>query len=108
VWFHDAVYDTPSNASASAGQSQSGHHDRAPGSNEIESERMFSAFAQQVGLNPAAAARVSRMILATIRHQLPEVLGDSGSVAVQAAGLEDLKYFLDFDLAILAASEAGQ
>lgn len=113
VWFHDAVYDTPSSASASAsagpGQahSQSQSDQRAPGSNEIESERLFSAFAQQVGLNPAAAGRVSRTILATIRHQVPEASPDSAGGA-QAVDLEDLKYFLDFDLAILAASEAGQ
>jgi len=98
IWFHDAIYETHS-AGASSGNAGSGAAappSRPAGSNERDSDALFRSFAEKAGLPSDTVSRVSDMILATIRHQLP------------AGGAEgDLPYFLDFDLCVLSAGEAA-
>lgn len=92
VWFHDLVYETPSSASAAG--AGPGLSERVSGSNERESDDAFRAFATSCNLDAGLIDRVSAMILATIRHALPD---DADS---------DAQFFLDFDLSILGSNDA--
>ncbi|KAI9029224.1 hypothetical protein DFJ74DRAFT_603308 [Hyaloraphidium curvatum] len=75
IWFHDAMYDPR------AGK----------GDNERASEALWREFADEALVSGGMAGKVSRMILATVDHRLPEPHD-----ATDAA-------FLDMDLSILAA-----
>jgi predicted metal-dependent HD superfamily phosphohydrolase len=74
IWFHDAIYDP----TRTDNESESAALARTSLSNLREPEAMIAA--------------VEQMILATIKHQLPENASD------------DLKLFLDFDLSILGSA----
>jgi predicted metal-dependent HD superfamily phosphohydrolase len=70
IWFHDAIYDPM-------------RHD-----NEVQSAALARETLTKLG-DTAIIPAVEAMILATIKHQLPENASN------------DLKLFLDFDLSIL-------
>ncbi len=74
IWFHDAVYDP----------------DRTD--NETESAALAHKNLKHLGEKDAFIDDVAAMILATIKHQLPEKASS------------DMKLFLDFDLSILGAA----
>ena len=75
------------------------------GSNERNSNDLFLEYASDpavseiLRLDKGEISRVSSMILATINHQ------PTSSLALDAGALDDLKFFLDIDMAILAAEE---
>lgn len=77
IIFHDVIYD-PTRSD-----------------NEVESISVFTRFAEEAGLKPTLQEAVSAAIAATIKHTLPE----SSDVS------DDLKLFLDFDLAVLGRGE---
>ena len=75
------------------------------GSNERNSNDVFLEYASDpavsktLKLDKREISRVSSMILATIHHQPPS------SLVHDAGALDDLKFFLDIDMSILAAEE---
>lgn len=75
IWFHDLVYDVPSNR------------------NEKRSAEYFEGVAQAAGIGPALIKAVVEMILATERHEVP-----------RNQDSEALRLFLDIDLSILGAN----
>ncbi|EDQ98081.1 uncharacterized protein LACBIDRAFT_296076 [Laccaria bicolor S238N-H82] len=91
ILFHDIVYD-PTTTEV--------------GFNERKSNDVFLEYASDpavsetlTGLDKRDISPVSSMILATIHHQpTSSLLHDTGA-------LEDLKFFLDIDMSILAAEE---
>lgn len=86
IWFHDVVYDATSNA------------------NERLSMRVFQVFVLHFErvfgavFNKQVSERVLRLIEATIKHELKEVENENEDDA--------MRWFLDFDLAILAQPQA--
>ena len=75
------------------------------GSNERDSNDVFLEYAsdpaasETLRLDKREISRVSSMILATIHHQPPS------SLVHDAGALDDLKFFLDIDMSVLAAEE---
>ena len=75
------------------------------GSNERNSNAVFleyysdPAVSETLRLDKGEISRVSSMILATIQHQ------PTSSLVHDAGALDDLKFFLDIDMSILAAEE---
>jgi predicted metal-dependent HD superfamily phosphohydrolase len=75
------------------------------GSNERKSNDIFLEYASDLAvsetlrLDEREISHVSSMILATIHHQL------TSSLVHDAGALDDLKFFLDIDMSILAAEE---
>lgn len=65
------------------------------GKNEEDSAVLFKEFAEETRLNSKTGEKVEKMILATIKHLLPE--GHEDDVA--------MKLFLDLDLEILGSDE---
>jgi len=78
IYWHDAIYDP------------SGHD------NEVRSAALLRADAGDL-LPDARVVQIEKLILATIRHELPEGLGFDVTA--------DCAVFLDLDLSILATSE---
>lgn len=118
IWWHDAVYETPSSSHAAPEAETQSQGERAPGANERESARAFEIFARDAGLAHATADRVDQLIRATIRHQIPDVndandaaaqpgAADVARVTLDDDAISDAKYFLDFDLSILGATESS-
>src|SRR5262245_59213359 len=77
IWFHDAVYDTR-------------RHDNEEESAELAAERLAGV------LSPDRTDRITRMILATAGHVVPEGFDE--------AARRDCALFLDMDLAILGSA----
>ena len=61
-------------------------------SNEIDSEKEFQSFWTDVGGSEETRDAVSKIILATIKHQIPDDIGQNE---------ETCKIFLDLDLSVL-------
>jgi predicted metal-dependent HD superfamily phosphohydrolase len=74
IWFHDAIYDPKAQ------------------DNEAQSAALARTNLMHLGEKDPFVADIEAMILATVKHQLPE----------NAAA--DLKLFLDFDLSILGST----
>eukprot|EP01122_Echinamoeba_exundans_P014340 TRINITY_DN6462_c0_g1_i1.p1 TRINITY_DN6462_c0_g1~~TRINITY_DN6462_c0_g1_i1.p1 ORF type:complete len:218 (+),score=29.01 TRINITY_DN6462_c0_g1_i1:109-762(+) len=78
IWFHDVIYDPTKN------------------DNEEKSEELWKVFAKEASISSTDTEIVSQYILATKSHKIPEHLAED----------QDLKYFMDFDLAILGSDAA--
>lgn len=77
IWFHDAIYDSQ----AKDNEAQSAEFARRRLGDKLE---------------PARLDRIATMILATAKHELPELKS--------AAALRDAELFLDMDMSILGAA----
>jgi predicted metal-dependent HD superfamily phosphohydrolase len=88
IWFHDVVYDPKSN------------------DNEVESVKLFEQFCSQVSLPTSMVRDVTRFILCTIKHELDNS-SSSNSEEEEQKIVNDLKYFLDFDVSVLARPRKG-
>lgn len=78
IYWHDAVYDPTAN------------------DNEVKSAALLREHAKPY-LPDARIVQIEKLILATIKHEMPENLGFDVA--------RDCAVFLDFDLAIFAASD---
>jgi predicted metal-dependent HD superfamily phosphohydrolase len=74
IWFHDAIYDPKAQ------------------DNEAQSAALAQTSLKHLGEKDPFVADVETMILATVKHQLPENASN------------DLQLFLDFDLSILGST----
>ena len=113
IWFHDFIYETPNSSNTGLGPGDVPVAPRPSGSNEIESALEFEQFGRRCKLEEVTIQRVKAMIHATIKHQMPELTHGSTSASTSNTTFDakfeaDLKYFLDFDLSILAANQSGQ
>ena len=79
IVFHDIIYNPQS------------------GSNEEDSAELFQSFAEETGLDLHLKEKVYKWIIATKLHQINDSSKETDA---------DLKYFLDFDLAILGEDPA--
>eukprot|EP01127_Copromyxa_protea_P010424 TRINITY_DN2538_c0_g1_i8.p1 TRINITY_DN2538_c0_g1~~TRINITY_DN2538_c0_g1_i8.p1 ORF type:complete len:223 (+),score=41.37 TRINITY_DN2538_c0_g1_i8:53-670(+) len=78
IWFHDVIYQPTEK------------------DNEEKSAALWDEFAKEVGIGGDVATTVHDYIIATKTHKIDPNESD-----------QDLKFFLDFDLAILGKPESG-